>query len=342
MKKHSLWIIFVSLMLVMQSVLWGSTAEAGDLQQLKVKVFNCSDYVTLRSTASVDSEDLAHVPLGEVVWGFKIPAYRQAWYEGAFSEDFAWCCYQGKYGFISSDYLQNADTGDPLSAVAARPESIEGAYLYAYNINDFGLWGGTGSYGYYIRETNSGSSIEITSIWGEDIEVNIADKNADGTYSYVSNAIYDGYESVYECYGGVFVSHGFEEGLAYCYKVDMDLEELKDYLSGGAGSSISSTSTGTSEISAYPYSEGLNQFSAAQIADFKETFGIPANVKITGISLEDPYFWEGAGMWVCPIAFFSGDEGIAGADIDPETFEPLTTIWGYSSDNVDESRLVYE
>ena len=342
MKKRSLRIIFVSLMLVMQCVLWVSTAEAGDLQQLKVKVINCNDYVTLRSTASVDSEDLAHVPLGEVVWGFKIPAYRQDWYEGAFSEDFAWCCYQGKYGFISSDYLQNADTGNPLSAAAARPESIEGAYLYAYNINDFGLWGGTGSHGYYIRETNGGSSIEITSVWGKDIEVNIADKNADGTYSYVSNGIYDGYESVYECYGGVFVSHGFEEGLAYCYKVDMDLEELKNYLSGESGSSISSTLAGTSETSDYPYADGLNQFSVAQIADFKEMYWIPANVKITGISLGDPYFWDGAGIWARSIVFYSGDQMIAGADIDPETFDSLRAIWVYSPELVDESRLVNE
>ena len=122
----------------------------------------------------------------------------------------------------------------------------------------------------------------------------------------------------------------------------MDLEELKNYLSGESGSSISSTLAGTSETSDYPYADGLNQFSVAQIADFKEMYWIPANVKITGISLGDPYFWDGAGIWARSIVFYSGDQMIAGADIDPETFDSLRAIWVYSPELVDESRLVNE
>ena len=113
-----------------------------------------------------------------------------------------------------------------------------------------------------------------------------------------------------------------------------DINEVGTFVEGGSPSGVEKTD--------YPYADGLKQFSAAQIADFKEMYQIPANVKITGISLSEPYFWEGAGMWEQTIEFYSGDQMIAGSDIDPDTYDMLGGIWLYTSDYVDESKLVYE
>ena len=245
LKKKLGMIIVLSLLFVIQLNIALYAEEIDSVEEAKgcqMEVVNCSEFVTLRSEASEEAEDLAHIPLGEIIWGFKIPAYRQEWYEGLYSDDYVWCLYQGKYGFVKADYMKNVTTGEAASASEDWRKSIDGAYLYGYNINDMGIWGAnTPYYGYYVKESDDESSIEISRFYDGKIQTDTAFKNDDGTYSFISNDLYEGYESVYECYEGVFVAHGFEEGLSYYYKTDMTYEEMQSYLSAMTGYSYETT-----------------------------------------------------------------------------------------------------
>ena len=63
----------------------------------RLRVINCQEWVSLRQYASKDSARLATVPLG---------AYVEAYY---YDSEFAYCYYNGRWGYILSTYLSSTD-----------------------------------------------------------------------------------------------------------------------------------------------------------------------------------------------------------------------------------------
>lgn len=59
----------------------------------------------------------------------------------------------------------------------------------------------------------------------------------------------------------------------------------------------------------------------------REELGVPDDAAIT-YQIGEPYYWEGAGITVTPIAFYQGDVLVASADCTADG-SPATTILGY-------------
>ena len=74
-----------------------------------MRIVNCNDYVSLRSTADKSSARLAKVPLGASVLAY--PDEEQ--------NGFILCVYQDKYGYILAEYLE------PITGTAAEPVAAE-------------------------------------------------------------------------------------------------------------------------------------------------------------------------------------------------------------------------
>ena len=92
----------------------------------------------------------------------------------------------------------------------------------------------------------------------------------------------------------------------------------------------------------YIYAEGLKAFTQEETDTLRENFRIPDNIAVTGIDVADPYYWEGAGVWVMSVSLFSGDQLLASASVDPESLDLMRNIYGYSEENVDLNRVVFQ
>lgn len=108
MKKYALLLLVVILTL---SCLTGAAAAGS-----RMKVANCSDYVSLRSEPSTKSERLAKVYLGEYVEDCS-PA----------GSKFIGCEYDGLYGYILAEYLVpvDEDVNDTFAALNDMPKHAD-------------------------------------------------------------------------------------------------------------------------------------------------------------------------------------------------------------------------
>ena len=75
--------------------------EPGDESIGTMIVINCEEWVSLREKPSTSSKRLAKVPLDGFVEDCR-------WY----NSEFIYCCYEGQYGYIHSDYLMELETNE--------------------------------------------------------------------------------------------------------------------------------------------------------------------------------------------------------------------------------------
>ena len=76
------------------------------------------------------------------------------------------------------------------------------------------------------------------------------------------------------------------------------------------------------------------------VRKLKEQLFIPEEIAVTGVEEGEPFFWEGAGIWIKDISLYSGDQCLAGAQVDVDSFDAVTSIYSYDEARVDQSRLV--
>ena len=107
-------------------------------------------------------------------------------------------------------------------------------------------------------------------------------------------------------------------------------------------SGIISVNSRAADFADYPYADGLNEFTESEIETLRNSFNIPDNIQVTGISCSDPYYWEAAGVWVMSVSLYSGDQMLAGASVAPETLAHMRNIYMYSDGNVNLSKVVYK
>lgn len=96
MKKAIAFILVLALMLC-------AAAQAKGEYLGKLRVVNCSSWVTLRARPNTSAASVMKVPLGA-----RVEAY---YYNSQFTE----CYYQGEHGYILSTYLSDGDSGSSAS-----------------------------------------------------------------------------------------------------------------------------------------------------------------------------------------------------------------------------------
>ena len=84
-------ILALALALMLACAAGGALAEAFSARQIAY----CNEYVTLRESPSSSSRALDQVWLGEVVMA------------SPYNSEFSYCCYNGRYGYIKSQYLSS-------------------------------------------------------------------------------------------------------------------------------------------------------------------------------------------------------------------------------------------
>lgn len=81
-----------------------------------------------------------------------------------------------------------------------------------------------------------------------------------------------------------------------------------------------------------------NNFTEEQINILKKSLGVPDDVTVTRCIASDPWYWEGAGVWVLNIELYQDDVFLAGAAIDPDTLELQREIAPYDAERVAQDR----
>ena len=126
---------------------------------------------------------------------------------------YSWMCQDEERAFgyaEAADKKGNTDheTGD----------EITGSYYFVYNENDAGR-DYTARESWYDVQDNQDGSIDCVGYEnGVAVESFTASLQSNGRYSYVSNALYEGYVSEYSIDHGVFITYGFDAGNSYYYK----------------------------------------------------------------------------------------------------------------------------
>ena len=84
------------------------------------------------------------------------------------------------------------------------------------------------------------------------------------------------------------------------------------------------------EITFYDLEVSSNsEFTEEQINILKSSLGVPDDVMVTRCEVGEPWYWEGAGIWIVNVELYSGDDFLAGAAIDPDTLELEREIYTY-------------
>lgn len=77
-----------------------------------------------------------------------------------------------------------------------------------------------------------------------------------------------------------------------------------------------------------------NNFTEEQINILKKSLQVPDDVPVTECIASDPWYWDGAGVWVLNIELYEDDVFLAGAAIDPDTLELQREIAPYDEERV--------
>ena len=70
-------------------------------------------------------------------------------------------------------------------------------------------------------------------------------------------------------------------------------------------------------------------FTDSQIAEIRQSLGVPDNLDVT-IHVGNAYYWDGGGMYLADVDFMNGEEYIAGASCQVYTSEIVKNIYMYS------------
>ncbi len=66
---------------------------------------------------------------------------------------------------------------------------------------------------------------------------------------------------------------------------------------------------------------------------------MPDDVPVTECIASDPWYWDGAGVWVLNIELYEDDVFLAGAAIDPDTLELQREIAPYDEERVAQDKV---